>query len=382
GWGGMDGAGQDQALPTFSVDPTAPAQRDAAALGPDGLLDELAAALVAEEGRPEGRLDVRRVVLAHDPLDVLAGLPSVVEGDGGDQVVADVRADDVVEEVRVDEAQVPVDGGRGAAGEVPGLVVVVRHGGVGVLEERDGHYGRSVRACVLVHPQPRDPPEDDDIPAPEQLSGQHERRNHDRDPDVRQHDQGQLVRLEEHAVLPVVEMADLGPLGAVVLLARQIEQQLCKLDHVRARLGAELRLDPGFAGMRHERRVLLHVSRRLVVLAVAQSPRVEGHQQEGVHDEAHGVVEVLVLGEGAVAALVGQDPDAGEDEALHGGVGHPGGEAQLGSSKTLPWRSRCTGSAGAGLALVVGGRAMVCNVGGVGGVAEERRREGKKKWER
>jgi len=62
----------------------------------------------------------------------------VVEGDGGDEVVADVCADYVVEEVRVDEAEVAVDGCGGAAGEGPGAVVVVRHAAVSVLEEGDG----------------------------------------------------------------------------------------------------------------------------------------------------------------------------------------------------------------------------------------------------
>ena len=51
----------------------------------------------------------------------------MVEGDGGDEVVADVRADDVVKEVRVYEAEVAVDGCGGATGEGPCFVVVVRH---------------------------------------------------------------------------------------------------------------------------------------------------------------------------------------------------------------------------------------------------------------
>ena len=104
-----------------------------------GLLYELAGALVLPEGGPEGGLDVGDVVLAHDALDVLGRLAGVVEGDGGDEVVADVRADDVVEEVRVDEAEVAVDGCGGSAGEGPGFVVVVWHCCVGVLEECDGH---------------------------------------------------------------------------------------------------------------------------------------------------------------------------------------------------------------------------------------------------
>ena len=59
----------------------------------------------------------------------------MVEGDCRDEVVADVGADDVVEEVGVDEAEVAVDCCCGSAGEGPGFVVVVRHACVGVLEE-------------------------------------------------------------------------------------------------------------------------------------------------------------------------------------------------------------------------------------------------------
>lgn len=63
------------------------------------------------------------------------GFARVVEGDGGHEVVADVRADDVVEEVRVDESEIAVDGGGCAARECPGAVGVVGEGGIGVLEE-------------------------------------------------------------------------------------------------------------------------------------------------------------------------------------------------------------------------------------------------------
>ena len=63
----------------------------------------------------------------------------MVEGDCGDEVVADVRADYVVEEMGVDEAEVTVDGCGGAAGKGPGLVVVMRHAAIGVLKEGDGN---------------------------------------------------------------------------------------------------------------------------------------------------------------------------------------------------------------------------------------------------
>lgn len=48
-----------------------------------------------------------------------------------------------------------------------------------------------------------------------------------------------------------------------------------------------------------------------------------------MHDQAHGVVELLVLGESTMAALVCQNPDTGEDEALDGGVCSPGRESKV-----------------------------------------------------
>ena len=86
----------------------------------------------------------------HHLADSDRGLGSVVEGDCGDEVVAYVRADDVVEEVRVDEAEVAVDGGGGAAGEVPGVVVVVGEAAVGVLEEGDGDCGGWGLVCGFI----------------------------------------------------------------------------------------------------------------------------------------------------------------------------------------------------------------------------------------
>lgn len=59
-------------------------------------------------------------MLAHHFLDVKRGFGGVVEGNGGDEVVADVRADDVVEKMGVNETEVAVDGCSGTAGEGPG----------------------------------------------------------------------------------------------------------------------------------------------------------------------------------------------------------------------------------------------------------------------
>jgi hypothetical protein len=49
-----------------------------------------------------------------------------------------------------------------------------------------------------------------------------------------------------------------------------------------------------------------------------------------MHEQAHCPIQLLALGEGAVAAFVREDPDAREDEALHHGVGGPGEEAEGG----------------------------------------------------
>lgn len=48
-----------------------------------------------------------------------------------------------------------------------------------------------------------------------------------------------------------------------------------------------------------------------------------------MHDETHGPIQALVLGEGTVAALMSQDPDASKDEALNGGVGDPSSGSQV-----------------------------------------------------
>lgn len=81
-------------------------------------------------------------------------------------------------------------------------------------------------------------------------------------------------------------------------------------------------------GLGDKGHVLLHVAGEVVVAVVAVLPAEVGHEQGRVHDPAHDIVELAVHGKGAVAALVGQDPDAGADEALDVAIDHPGGGAQ------------------------------------------------------
>ena len=148
-------------------------------------------------------------------------------------------------------------------------------------------------------------------------------------------------------------MHDLQPLLALILLSGQIEEeisrpaedlvddvvpesnnwgvlcQFCELDHVRLGFFSEICFDPGLSGVRNERGVLVNVSSCLVVLGVGNAPGMERDEEERMHDQAHGVVELLVLGESTMAALVCQNPDAGKDEALDGGVCSPGCESKV-----------------------------------------------------
>lgn len=61
-----------------------------------------------------------------------------------------------------------------------------------------------------------------------------------------------------------------------------------------------------------------------MVAPVGNFPAVIGDQQQAVHHQAHAVVDRLPLAEGLVAALVGNDPDAGSHSALQ--AGEQGGE--------------------------------------------------------
>lgn len=93
------------------------------------------------------------------------------------------------------------------------------------------------------------------------------------------------------------------------------------------------------AGAGHEDHVTLEVAGGLVVLAVGHLPREVGHEQGRVENPADDVVVQLGRGEGLVAALVGQDPEAGAEEALHDGVQAPEGEAERVRGDVL-WRDK------------------------------------------
>ena len=99
--------------------------------------------------------------------------------------------------------------------------------------------------------------------------------------------------------------------------------QMLQLLDAHVLLGRQLLVGP-----RHEHRILLHVSGIPVVAGVGDFPREVGHHQKRVGGPADEVVEGLVVREGAVAALVGQDPESRTHAALEEAIGGPGDDAQ------------------------------------------------------
>lgn len=307
----------------------------------DSLLDELAFLLVLPECSHEWSLAVSTVMLAHDLADGVGGLAGVVEWDGGDQVVKDMGANNVVEEMGVDEAEVTVNGGGGSTGKVPGLVVVMWEGSVGVLEEGDGNN-------PVVNPEVWDNVVEDHVPAANHLTTSNEETNHGKNTHNGLANEWELLLLENVRILTPVEVGDLWVWESlVVFLASQVGEkvswpseklvldavpegdhwsilgEMSKFDSSGISLLTAVRLDPGLALVWDESGILLDVSGSLVVGRVGDLPGVEWDQEERVHDHSHDVVESDRLGESAVTALVGQNPDAGEDEALEDRVTCP-----------------------------------------------------------
>jgi hypothetical protein len=81
------------------------------------------------------------------------------------------------------------------------------------------------------------------------------------------------------------------------------------------------------AGAGDEDHVALHVAGGLVVLAVGDLPAEVGDEEGRMKEPSGDIVDHPAVGEGAVAALVGNDPEAGAEEALEDGVETPKGGA-------------------------------------------------------
>jgi hypothetical protein len=116
---------------------------------------------------------------------------------------------------------------------------------------------------------------------------------------------GELVREQADERVDGGVLEHLEPLGEVAGLARDVL------------------LGPG-----NKRRVLFRVVCVAVVARVRDLPGEVGDEQDGVQRPADDIVDALVRGEGAVATLVGEDPDSGAGAALEEAVEDPGEDAQ------------------------------------------------------
>lgn len=93
---------------------------------------------------------------------------------------------------------------------------------------------------------------------------------------------------------------------------------------------------------RNKDHVSLHVAGGLVVLAMGDLPAEVGHKERRVKDPSGEVVDKTRVGEGAVTALVGNDPETSPEETLENSVHAPedssgGGRRNvLGGNEVVP----------------------------------------------
>ena len=77
-------------------------------------------------------------------LDSFGSFVGVVERDGGDKMVKDVRLYNSVHQGSTDKAEIPVDGCSSAPSKVPGCVLVMRERRISMLKIGDCNCSRSV----------------------------------------------------------------------------------------------------------------------------------------------------------------------------------------------------------------------------------------------
>lgn len=280
-------------------------------------------------------------------LDRLSSLIGLVKGNTREQVVNDVLLNDAVEQVLANETELAVNRGKGTLDEGPSLLGVVRDLGMVVMEVGDGDK-------PVVDPEVGDGVEEHDGGDVKDLSGFVQGGESDGQTDIRDGDKDGLTGTENGT--GGAEVADAEPTTKTVYFVLQatlagggIEEEVCLpseelVDDQVNELGdgrileelmeidaAEQGLAGGL-GLRRgdESHVLLHVASEAVVTVVRELPREVGHQEEGVKDPTDAVVELGVLGEGTVTALVAEDPDTSADETLDEAVDHPSRETEDG----------------------------------------------------
>ena len=105
-----------------------------------GRLDPLASSSTRPqslEETPGTAFDVGAVVATQYRLDSFGSFVGVVERDGGDKMVKDVRLYNSVHKGPTNKAEIPVNGCSSAPSKVPGCVLVMREGRISMLKIGD-----------------------------------------------------------------------------------------------------------------------------------------------------------------------------------------------------------------------------------------------------
>lgn len=258
-----------------------------------------------------------------------------------EKMVDNVVIDNVVEKYTADPAEVTVNRGEGSLDKGPSLSFVVVNLGVVVVEVGDGHK-------PVVNPEVRHEVQQGNSLPPNDSAGEIEGAENETQAQVGVGNVQGLVGAEDgrgglevahappaHVLALHAVLAGSGVGQEVRLPASQlVEEELEHLDdwHILEELGVQVQVGQSLAGalldgLGDKSHVLLHVAGEAVVTVVAVLPGEVRHEQRRVHEPAHEVVEALVDREGAVAALVSQNPDTRENQALNIAVGDPGGSA-------------------------------------------------------
>mmetsp|Transcript_9149 Transcript_9149/g.30416 ORF Transcript_9149/g.30416 Transcript_9149/m.30416 type:complete len:354 (-) Transcript_9149:371-1432(-) len=287
---------------------------------------------------PERRVDRRGVVevnLGEGLCDGVGRLARVVVRDGAVDVVRHVRRPDLVVQPVEDAAVRPVDGEECAAHVRELVVGEVGHVHVGVLQPRVEHEPRvreEVRRPVQ-HRQPRaanlrgDQAEDAEHGADAEVGA----------PNLERPGGGPQVGVERLDRHKVVRRAVLWPAGGAPQQVRgpaedEVEHELQRAPRPLAQLlrlfevvlaAAVLDALPAVDDKGHVRLALGDVVRVRVVDGVRALPAEVRHEQQRVEKVADRVLQLQVVGEGLVAALVCDDPHARPHRARDGRVRQP-----------------------------------------------------------
>jgi hypothetical protein len=258
-----------------------------------------------------------------------------------------VGTNDAVEQVAVDPAHVAVNGGQGALDKGPALGVKVLDILVVVVEVGDGNE-------PVVNPEVGDTIEEEGVHGTDVLAEDIDGVTNKGQANVGEENVESLLGAEDtRGGLKVAEtppaLLALQTLGA----GRDVEEQValpgkelvshelgegdngCLVKHLGVNTqasepaqGSHLALVVLLGGG-DKGHVLLHVASVHVVASMAELPAEEGNHEQRVKNPADKAVQAAVKREGAMSALVSQDPDTSADETLGETVCCPGASTSV-----------------------------------------------------